>query len=773
MLKKLKTSLLLIATLSSASGLLAQASFSTDYFKVQIDKRGYITSMRNIARPAQREFSPADKPSPLLSLYNSAKGEYYYPQKMKYNATAKKMMLEYKNGSVATISIVAKNGKYFRCELLSLTNRNEIDDIQWGPYHTNIDNLFGEVIGVARDTSAAVNYAIGMLALNDETTGGMSTNIGDCAPFEYIIHSPDKKLYPLPAHLREGQVFAIGGDGKNDVAFYSHPEPYYRILYGNSAVIDDKGRISIVYHSSDRRKGETILFSLIPHLPTNSPNHIEVEPLPGVDFIGSKIALWGAPDTIALMTIIQNIVKSEGLPYPTVNGKWIKDPAVATLPDVASSGRNYDSIISYTRQLGFKAIQWEDQPWFGVDRGDNGYINGRAFENKPMKFSSGNKSYKEFTDISNPLGIWAGFHTIATSLRQGTKDVSPIPSKDLCYQVKRILARNINATDTVIEVTDPAYLDEIASWEGHTKHLNMIKINNEIIYYSGISQTPPYRLHNVKRGYWKTHPASHAAGDTIYKLQVTIGSGYDGVIPNMKLQDSVAMYYADMSKINGIYYHDWDGQEFLFNQGHGFYAVKRFHRKLFERAAQYKLPSLRIMGATLSEGSWHYQSVWNVGGGKNMYDVKLRVWGSTTSEGKDIRDVAYSNYFPATFGMNFDIDKNSQVADYEHIQAVSVGVGATYQIHLSQKGVESCPQKYEIFRAIRTWENARAANAFPRWVKQQLADGSQSFHLEEIDANHWNLYKLHADGSGKQLLASLKRDKAYPLSAGNDAGYKK
>jgi hypothetical protein len=52
------------------------------------------------------------------------------------------------------------------------------------------------------------------------------------------------------------------------------------------------------------------------------------------------------------------------------------------------------------------------------------------------------------------------------------------------------------------------------------------------------------------------------------------------------------------------------------------------------------------MGATISEGSWHYQSVWNVGGGKNMYDVGLRKWGSTTSEGKDIRMLLMRIIFP-------------------------------------------------------------------------------------------------------------------------------
>ncbi len=102
---------------------------------------------------------------------------------------------------------------------------------------------------------------------------------------------------------------------------------------------------------------------------------------------------------------------------------------------------------------------------------------------------------------------------------------------------------------------------------------------------------------------------------------------------------------------------------------------------------------IRFTGATLSEGSWHYQSIWNVGGGKNLYDVETREWGSTTSQGKDLRDVTYSNFFPVSFGGNFPVNANSTVEQYEHIQAISVGIGVTYSLYLNQKDVESCPQK--------------------------------------------------------------------------------
>ena len=317
----------------------AQVDLSTNYFKIHIDKKGFVTRMQNVSQKPARQFSATDEPSPLLCLYNSKKDAYYYPQSARYNSSKRELSITYANGSVAKVKLETK-AKYFKCTLQSLTKREEIDDIQWGPFHTNITNLFGELIGVARDTSEAVNFCIGALALNDATTGGKSDVQGDFSPSQYIIHSPDASRFPLPDSLHEGEVFTLGGNGINDVAFFSHPEEYYRILGGNTAFIDDKGQISIAYHSSDRQKEKMIYFSLMPLMPANYPIHQIVQAIPGVDFIGSSIALWGAPDDLGLK-VLANIVVNEKLPYPKVNGKWIKDPA-RFIPDVAWYG-NYDS----------------------------------------------------------------------------------------------------------------------------------------------------------------------------------------------------------------------------------------------------------------------------------------------------------------------------------------------------------------------------------------------------------------------------------------------
>jgi hypothetical protein len=110
-------------------------------------------------------------------------------------------------------------------------------------------------------------------------------------------------------------------------------------------------------------------------------------------------------------------------------------------------------------------------------------------------------------------------------------------------------------------------------------------------------------------------------------------------------------------------------------------------------------------------------------------------------------------------GANFPINANSTVEQYEHIQAISIGIGATYSLKLNQQDVESCPQKDAIFETIRIWEDARAANAFPRSVKKLLADASKSWTLERGENNDtWKLYQK-LNGVEKMNPVILTRDK--------------
>jgi hypothetical protein len=724
-------------------------SFETEYCKISVNGLGYFTEILNRGANSERNFCDAEKKSPLLSLYNNKTKKYFYPQTCVYQPKEKQLLLKYSNGATAVVKVEPKR-KYIKLTLKELHNRNGITGIEWGTIHTNINNLFGEMIGVTRDTSRAINFAVGLLALNDITTAGPAN---DWNAGGYIVHTPDAKRFPLPGDLHEGDLFTLGGDGRNDVAFYSKPEEYFRILSGNAAFIDTKGNISIAYHAQDRTKERWIYYPTPVNLKeqdaqqtqfmqTNYPIHQLTQALPGIDFKGSSVALWAAPDSEGLK-VIEAIVLNENLPHPEVNGKWIKDPS-AYIPDVSWSG-NYDSCISYVRQLGFKGIQGEGLGEFYVNRANKGHIDWK------IPYKDGKKEIKTFTDEAARYGIVFGLHTLNNFLQNGiSSDVSPVPNDSLCIVFKRKLVRPVSATDTMLYVDDPLYMNEYGGWEGHTD--NVIKIEKELIHYDGVSKSAPFYLTGVKRGYWNTKAQPHNGGRIIEKLMTNC---YAGLAPDMFLQDKIADYYAQLSEVNNMGYIDLDGEEGFLYQGHGDYAYKRFFRRFFEQCKQRGIPYMRIMGAGVTEGAWHYQSVWNVGGGTNMYFIKERKW---AIEGKDIRNIAYANYFPSTFGITEPLRPNSTVQEWENLQSLSVGVGVTYMMNLSEKSVEACARKYEIFAAIKTWENARAANVFTPAIKAQLANTDKQFHLEQSDDNSWKLFEVK-DGNfvNPVILSSLER----------------
>ena len=81
-------------------------------------------------------------------------------------------------------------------------------------------------------------------------------------------------------------------------------------------------------------------------------------------------------------------------------------------------------------------------------------------------------------------------------------------------------------------------------------------------------------------------------------------------------------------------------------------------------------------------------------------------------------------------------------------------------MELNQKSIERCPQKDAIFKTVRTWEDARAANAFTRMVKKQLSDPAKNWRLESgADKNTWKLYKM-VDGKKTEPIV-LKRGEGY------------
>jgi len=745
-----------------AHSLAAQWNFETKFFKIAIDNKGYITSMKNNlpgSASYQREFSPADKPSPLLCLYAFKKKVYYLPQSASYQAPD--LQLTYTNGIIATVEIqvnVAGNS-YIRFKLKSLSERKDIDDIQWGPVNTNITNILGDIIGVAKDTSDAVNYAIGMFAINDNTCAGPSYVDGDLPTMFLQIHSPHPSI-PVPPPYKEGQRFPIGGTC--DVCFYGGVKPYTKFKSGNAGELDEYGRVSFYYHSMDRRKKRTVLLK---YQPFESPiwgasnDHIEVAPVPTEDCVGSTVAFYGAPEDMALKEVLEKVVLNEGMLHLTSSGngstveKWMRDPA-RTLPAITVNSRTYDfnKIIDMVSKMGFSHVLLGAE-LLKVERSNGGSI-------PKYELNAGGKMtpIKEVSKLADARNVIIGDHTYTNRIHYGSSDIQPIPNEHLACLYERKLVKGICRTSAEIEVDNPLYFNELASWECDDTDMNFIKIGTEIIRYLGISKKPPYILQNISRGYLGTVAQPHPPGAAVCRLACTFGAGYNGLVPDLTLLKQYGEYYADMAINSGIKAFDCDGLEFLDDTGHGPYAYKTFFKAMQQKANAHNIPLIRSSASAFTDGSWLYQTVANYGSENNVFDTRNRTF---RPQGIAMNNAGLGNYFPSSFsGVVDGIHENSTVQFFEDLEAMSVGVNASYGMTIIPSEVEKCKVKEAIFAAIKTWECARAANAFPREVLQKLRIPTRHWHLKGIDNDTWELYQVNADKS-QILFKTLKRDPNY------------
>lgn len=438
--------------------------FRTDYMTLSVNNKGYIESLKS---KTGKEYIPKGYEPALLNLYRE--GEFIYPVSALYDETLSEMKLTYANASVATVKIDLRK-EYVRWQLISVTPRNEVDNVVWGPYNTTISKTIGDIFSVVRDD----DFAIGVMALDDNTTSGIPCD-GDMYQGCYIIHSPDPEKYPLPDGLKEGQRFRIGGDGINDVAFFSHPEEYFRFMMGNGATLEPAFGSSIALHSRDRSVSQTILYPHFNDFPSvKAPRHMVLDTV-NVDFTGSSVAFYACPDESGLK-VIEKIVLNEGLPYVTRHGKWVKDPA-SFCPDIAWWGA-HDSLVSYASQLGLKAVQDEGLGEFYVNPADR-------WGGKKVMLNGQKTDIREYTKELNACGIDYGLHTLTEFVQLHSSDVHPIPNPGLCTVLRTTITASVHASDTLICVADTSYLNERGGWDDN--RTNVLRLGNELISYTGVT----------------------------------------------------------------------------------------------------------------------------------------------------------------------------------------------------------------------------------------------------------------------------------------------
>jgi len=275
----------------------AQATFSTSSFKLELNKKGHVTSLLDVT--GQQEYLYPDTASVLLRLKTS--GTWELPASMSYDPS--KQILTFRFPSEVTIDVKAsQNNFYISFEITGARPMDKIERVLWGSFATTINKTVGEIIGVVRNDI----FAIGIQALNLKTIGG----------------------------------FPFNDEG-------------YEVSRGSTALPRSWGSVLQAY-SINRAVPRNIAVW------NGNFQNMPVVPLPDETVLGSKIALFGVPEKVVLETI-GKIELTEGLPHPMFNGEWIKQsPQLGRSYIISNFTENeVDEMIRNTQRAGLMSLYHE------------------------------------------------------------------------------------------------------------------------------------------------------------------------------------------------------------------------------------------------------------------------------------------------------------------------------------------------------------------------------------------------------------------------------
>ena len=668
---------------------------STQYATFSVDKKGFIcqiTDNRNGTNYLAKETV-----SPILSLYDGER--YIMPTDLKIEGD--KWILTFENKSEAIVSKEVKDG-YIRLQLESLSNRDEIEAVAWGPYATTISQFIGETVGVVHDTT----FAIGVQPLQISTTEGVP-HLGDDATGAFIIN-------PLSGqNLPDEYKDQIGGKAPDiDVNKEGDLPEYIRQIRGNAAVAKDYGS-DLQFFARDWREEKVIDYI----------GRKQFVSAFDQDYIGTSIAFFATPKA-DVIDVIGKIEIAEGLPHPEIDGVWIKKLKLQNPAYMLYEGNSLDNALDYADSCNFDLIHIGDifKSW-------------GHFDLHTSRFPKGAEQIKEFTDKAHQRGKQIGVHTLTMFTSTHDPYVSPIPSDSLAFAGSSKLSKPIGAEDKEIEIDEPDYFYYL----GETRSA---RIGTEIVSYSDVSKEKPYRLLNCTRGQFGTKASAHAAGDKIDKL---LNNCYSGFFPDINLSQMYAKRLAQVCNETGIDLMDFDGYYGGSPTGHGVMGAADFLKTWYEGLDR----TMISCGSSPFHYWWH--TYWFMNWGEPWYD-NLRQ--SQVNYRLENQRYFERNLMPGMLGW-FKLEQTYRPEDIEWIQARSAAFDAGYLLRVDES-VEKNGFKSQLFEAIRSWQEVRNNHLLTSEQREKMKDPKREFHLEKVGEKSWKLYDIYLQGGNRHKFCMVQ-----------------
>lgn len=591
-----------------------------------------------------------------------------------------------------TISLKHKESEVsITLEVANIPEKYEV--LLFGPLAVNINEMVGDVVGVAQGNGVA----FGIQALNIKTNAGIPEEYGQLVT----------QTYGYTGKAAELSVASI---------------PDYKLA---AADISD----GTVFHFSARRRNKQ------EYRQVQGLNNSLVLPVEGADGLikGAKIAFFGSKNTEALARIGE-IELEQGLPHPLFDGEWGKTARAAMKSYLISdfSENNFDMILDKAKIAGFKYV-YHSGPFL-----DWGHFNW-----DPKFTKSGDEGVRQMVDKAKAEGIAVGVHTLSNFMTTNDAYVTPVPTEHLLKQGVLSLTADLDKDQTEITIKKSSLFDRPMT-------LNAMQIDQELITYGNTEDKgETLLLKNCKRGAYGTTATAHSQKTPLYKLW---DYPYKTLFPDLVLQDKFSDRLAEIMNKTGLCQISFDGLEGCSYTGQDEYANNRFVYRWYNQLNHNVLND----ASRLSHNLWHIHTRMNWGEpwGEAMRtgQVENRIKNQAFFK-RNLFPRMLGWFLIRLADRNFEC---SSLEDLEWALSESAGFDAGYAMTINSNTLRRHGQIDKLLETIKNWDKLREAEAFTEEQKTLLRDPLTEWHLEKVSEENYNLYPLHISKHYRCNLAEMQ-----------------
>ena len=479
---------------------------------------------------------------------------------------------------------------------------------------------------------------------------------------------------------------------------------------------------------------------------------------------GAEINLVGIP-TEKMLPVIRGVISgAAGIPFSDKGGAWAlmqKEGYGSYLMNFGTlTEETVDEWISMCRSLGFNQID---------SHGGGAFFRFGDFVLNPEKWPDGWETFKRINTRLHDAGISSIFHTYAFFIDKNSGYVTPVPSEDLGYFTSFTLAETCLEGDTEIHVKEStAHISTITGF--FVRNSLSLRIGDELIEFTGVTDAPPYKFTGCKRGVHGTKISAHPADEKVFHLREMFGRFVPG--PETPLFDEIARRTAEIvneCEFDGIYFDAIDGSDILGGEENFWYYGTKF---IFEVARHLTRPVGMEM-SSMSHHWWHYRSRWQawdrpVRGYKRFVDIHSAAIKSTRLFLPD-EIKSNENEHGLWRGHSPLIDKYAAVEngglllplhfgwwgnqtwnppqveptftdDIEYLCCKMIGNNAGLSMlgGVDEKNLDANPLFRRLIAIIRQYEELRHSNYFNDSIRTILRQAGKEFTLFRQENGNWN-----------------------------------